>query len=151
MLFSKSSLNFNILQYHEGVRPPVPKPNPQFLDELGEVGIRSLLDRFYMLLQTSTIKHIFPQGTEAMKIAGQNSADFFIQICGGTSYFTQNRGVPKMVKRHSPFQITPEARLQWLILFKEALNPLIGEISDQNLQSFWNYINTFSIWMINTK
>ena len=56
-----------------------------------------------------------------------------------------------MVKRHSPFQITPEARLQWLILFKEALNPLIGEISDQNLQSFWNYINTFSIWMINTK
>lgn len=153
MNFGTSSLDFSILPYVEGVNPPVTKPNPAFLTEVGEQGIRDLLDRFYMALHVGPIKDIFPESKEEMKIAAQHSADFFIQICAGPKYFNQNRGAPQMRGRHAPFRITPNARLHWLVTFEEALAPLIeGKVtSDENMQSFWNYLNVFSQWMVNSK
>jgi len=82
MNFSTSTLDFSILPYQEGVNPPVTKPNPAFLTDIGEESMRDLLDKFYMGLFKSPIKDIFPSDKEEMKIAGQHSADFFIQICG---------------------------------------------------------------------
>ena len=153
MNFGTSSLDFSILPYVEGINPPVTKPNPAFLTEVGEQGIRDLLDRFYMALHVGAIKDIFPESKEAMKIAGGHSADFFIQICGGPKYFNQNRGAPQMRGRHAPFKITPHARLHWLTTFEDALQPLINEkvTSDENMQSFWNYLNVFSQWMVNSR
>ena len=153
MNFSSSTLNFSILPYQEGVTPPVTKPNPAFLADIGEEGMRALLDRFYMGLFQSPIKALFPKEIDVMKDAGQISADFFIQICGGTPYFNQNRGAPQMGKRHAPFAITPDARLHWLVCFEEALQPIIDEkqSSEENIQSFWDYLNVFSIWMINAR
>ena len=149
MNFSSSSINFAILPYQEGIKPPVTKPNPAFLAEITEEGMRDLFRRFYSSLHKSPIKDLFPQSEEEMMIASQHSADFFIQICGGTDYFNQNRGAPQMGRRHAPFAITAEARLHWLVLFEEALQPLVGKVSDENIQSLWDYINVFSIWMIN--
>jgi hemoglobin len=153
MNFGTSSLDFSILPYTEGVNPPVTKPNPSFLTDITEQGMRDLLDRFYMGLFESPIKDIFPLNKEEMKIAGQHSADFFIQICGGPQYFNQNRGAPQMRGRHAPFRITPNARLHWLVTFEEALQPIIKEklSSEENIQSFWNYLNVFSQWMVNSK
>ena len=153
MNFSTSSLDFSILPYQEGVNPPVTKPDPGFLTDIGEEGMRALLDRFYMGLFKSPIKKMFPDSRDEMKKAGETSADFFIQICGGPTYFNQNRGAPQMRGRHAPFPITPHARLHWLITFEEALQPIIDQklSSAENIQSFWNYINVFSLWMINTK
>ncbi len=151
MNFSQSALSFSILPYQEGVKPPVTKPNPAFLTEITEDGMRDLFRRFYNSLYNSPIQDLFPQTEEEMMTASQHSADFFIQICGGTPYFNQNRGAPQMGRRHAPFAITPEARLHWLVLFEEALQPLVGKISAENMQSFWDYINVFSIWMINTR
>lgn len=153
MQFNTSMLDFSILPYTEGVEPPVTKPNPAFLTEITEQGMRDLFQRFYMGLFNSPIKEIFPPSEEEMKIAGGYSADFFIQICGGPAYFNQSRGAPRMKGRHAPFRITPHARLHWLTTFEEALQPIIQEkcVSDDNIQSFWNYLNTFSIWMINSR
>jgi len=153
MNFSTNSLDFSILPYQEGVNPPVTKPDPGFLTDIGEEGMRALLDRFYMGLFESPIKAMFPDSRDEMKKAGETSADFFIQICGGPTYFNQNRGAPQMRGRHAPFPITPHARLHWLVTFEEALQPIIDQklSSVENIQSFWNYINVFSLWMINTK
>ncbi len=153
MNFSANALNFTILPYKEGITPAVTKPNPEFLTDIGEDGMRELLNRFYMCLFESPIKALFPQEIEVMKDAGQTSADFFIQICGGTPYFNQNHGAPQMGRRHAPFAITPDTRLHWIICFEEALQPIIEskQSRDENIQSFWNYINVFSIWMINAR
>ena len=153
MHFSPSSLDFSIIPYTEGVNPPVTKPNPAFLTDIGEEGMRALFARFYTLLFKSPIKDIFPLNEEEMQIAAQHSADFFIQICGGTPYFNQNRGAPQMRKRHAPFTITPHARLHWLTAFEEALAPIIKQkqSTDENIQSLWNYVNVFSTWMINSR
>ena len=126
MNFSNSPLNFTILPYQEGVKPPVTKPNPAFLAEIGEEGMRDLFKRFYTSLYNSPIKNLFPQTEEEMMTASQHSADFFIQICGGTKYFNQNRGAPQMGRRHAPFAITPEARLHWLVLFEDAFAAACG-------------------------
>lgn len=153
MKFGTSSLDFCILPYQGGEAPPVTKPNPAFLTDIGEEGMRALLDRFYLGLHESPIKDLFPQSKEAMQKAGQISADFFIQICGGPAYFNQNRGAPQMRGRHAPFAITPDARLHWLVTFEEALKPIVEQqlSTEANIQSFWNYINVFSLWMINTQ
>ena len=143
-------MDYSILPYNANYIPPVEKPNPDFLLEVGEQGIRDLLDRFYIELDGSPIRNIFPpKDTQGMRDAGQISADFFIQICGGPKYFNQNRGAPQMRGRHAPFPITAEARLHWLICFETALIPLEESVKEENLQSFWNYINIFSIMMIN--
>ncbi len=144
-------MDYSILPHNANFIPPVEKPHPEFLKELGEQGIRDLLDRFYAKLYVSPIKHLFPKDQAEMVKAGQISADFFIQICGGPHYFNQRRGAPQMRGRHAPFAINAEARLHWLVCFEEVLQPLEGQISEASLQSFWNYINVFSIMMINTQ
>ena len=145
-------MNYSIMAHNANFIPPVQKPNAGFLPEIGEQGIRDLLTRLYTCLDKSPIRNIFPpDDTQGMMEASQVSADFFIQICGGPQYFNQNRGMPQMRGRHAPFAITAEARLHWLSCFEEALKPLEGKVSEENLQSFWNYINVFSIMMINTQ
>ncbi len=145
-------MNYTITPYNANFIPPVQKPDQNFLPQVTEQGIRDLLTRLYTCLDKSPVREIFPLAdTEGMLEAAQVSADFFIQICGGPDYFNQNRGMPQMRGRHAPFAITPEARLHWLTCFEEALKPLESTVSKESLQSFWNYINIFSIMIINTQ
>lgn len=145
-------MNLQITQSTFGVRIPVTKPIPEFFLEIGEAGIRQLVSNHYDKLKVSEIANLFPLDDKEFEEAKLHSSDFFIQICGGPAYFNQNRGAPQMVGRHSPFKITAEARQTWLELYQ----PLILELKEQNitetsLQSFWNYLDVFSSWMINSK
>jgi len=53
-----------------------------------------------------------------------------------------------MVARHQPFKITPKTRMVWLECYIEVLKKL--DIDEELLKSFWNYLDIFSIWMVNT-
>ncbi len=145
-------MNLEISQAQFGVRPPVTKPIPEFLIEVGEEGIRNLISKHYDSIKQSDISYLFPVDEVEFEQAKVNSADFFIQICGGPKYFNTNRGAPQMVGRHAPFRIDAKARQTWLELYK----PLIKELKEQgvtetSLKSFWGYLDIFSIWMINTQ
>ena len=102
----------------------------------------------YDLLFQSEIKHLFPPNEEGLKLAKKHSSDFIIQICGGPRYFDKSRGEPRLIARHSPFQIDKKARIIWLECYKQAMEEL--DISDEAKKSFWEYIERFSVWMINT-
>lgn len=144
-------LNLEILPGQLGVRNPVTKPHPGFLPEIGEARLRQLINDHYTLIRDSDIAHLFPADEAEFEAAKKHSADFFIQICGGPDYFNQSRGAPRMVGRHAPFRIDEAARLRWLELYQTLLPQLVEEgISEAHVQSFWNYINVFSGWMINT-
>jgi hemoglobin len=54
-----------------------------------------------------------------------------------------------LAKRHSPFAITGDARIVWLECYIEVLSKL--KLPDDVLSSFWDYLNAFSFWMVNTK
>jgi hemoglobin len=142
-------MDFSISQYEFGQRPAVSLPSPQLLDVLTESGIRKLVSDHYDLLSQSEIRHLFPRIEEALDKAKQRSSDFFIQICGGHPYYNENRGKPMLAKRHAPFAITPEARVVWLKCYQQVLSGL--DIPEDLIQSFWNYLNVFSFWMVNTK
>jgi hemoglobin len=141
-------MNFTINQYEFGQRPPVSLPSPQFLELLSEAGIRKMVSDHYDLLSQSDVKHLFPRIDEALEKAKQRSSDFFIQICGGHPYFNENRGKPMLAKRHSSFAITSEARLVWLNCYQQVLSKL--DLPEDTIMSFWNYLNVFSTWMVNT-
>ena len=141
-------MELKINSYTYGERPQVSIPSPDFYKVLGEQGIRTLVSRHYDLLRTSPIKSLFHQGEKGFEMAKKNSADFMIQICGGPDYFNQNRGAPKLILRHAPFSIDKDARIVWLNCYKTALLEL--QISEELIVSFWNYINIFSSWMVNT-
>ena len=141
-------MELRINHYIKGDRPDVTKPSPEFLTFLGEEGIRKLVARHYNLMRESDVKHLFPADDEEFQHAIDRSADFMIQICGGPDYFNQHRGKPMLINRHAPFAIDQNARLTWLRCYKEAL--LEANLPEHLLVSFWDYINVFSAWMINT-
>jgi len=142
-------MEFTINQYEFGQRPAVTLPSPEVLKILKEEGLRQIVSDHYDLISKSEIKHLFPRIEEQLDKAKQRSSDFFIQICGGHPYFNENRGKPMLASRHSPFKITPEARIVWLKCYQQVLSKL--ELPNEVLHSFWNYLNVFSFWMVNTQ
>ncbi len=141
-------MEYKITPAQVGTRPSVELPSPKVLEFLGEEGMRNLISQHYDLLKISKIKHLFPRTPEAFEKAKEHSADFFIQICGGRPYFNEKRGRPMMVARHAPFKITQEARKIWLESYAIVLEKL--DMPEELKQSFWNYLDIFSIWMMNS-
>lgn len=137
-----------ISKYFPGEKPDVTLPSVKMFEILGEEGIRTLVSNHYDLLAQSEIKDLFPKSPLALEKAKEHSADFFIQICGGPMYFNKNRGKPMLNRRHLPFKITAEGRVTWLECYKMALQKT--NLPDEVLLSFWNYLDVFSKWMINT-
>jgi hemoglobin len=142
-------MNFEISHYQKENLPEVQLPDKEFLNLLGEEGIRKLVDAHYNLLRKSKIAHLFPKEDAQFEQAKLNSSDFFIQILGGHPYFNENRGKPMLVQRHAPFKITPDARITWLECFRDALKKI--QLEEKILVSFWNYLDALSMRMINSE
>lgn len=141
-------MELEITFFKAGTRPEVTLPGKALYDVLGEEGVRKLVGDHYACLRNSTISHLFPEDETAFEMVTKHSADFFIQIMGGPPYFNMNRGNPMLIKRHAPFAVTPEARVVWLKCYQNVLSKM--EIDPILILSFWNYINVFSHWMINS-
>lgn len=141
-------MKFEIDNYTAGQRPEVKLPSQEIYRILGEEGMRELVSDHYDLLAKSAVKDLFPEDSAGFEKAKKNASDFFIQICGGPMYFNRNRGRPMMYKRHLPHKITPEARRVWLECFREALQK--QNLPEDVAGSFWNYLNVFSMWMVNS-
>ncbi len=136
-----------------GVRPPVAKPHPGFLHEVGEERFKKLVYDHYEKIKESDIAFLFPVlDDDDFEEAKKHAFDFLIEISGGEDYFTQSRGEHQMVGRHAPFRIDEAARKSWLALYKPLLEELADEgVTPEYIESFWNYLDLFSMWLVNTK
>jgi hemoglobin len=132
-----------------GEKLPVQKPSPGILTVLKEDGIRKLVSDHYDLLVKSEIKHLFPTVPEQLEEAKLHAADFFIQVMGGPPYFNMRRGQPAMTKRHAQFKISAADREVWLDCYRQLLTK--STLPPHLIQSYWNYLNNFSSWMVNTE
>jgi hemoglobin len=141
-------MELRITYFEPGSRPEVTMPDKRLYEVLQEEGVRKLVGDHYACLRKSPISHLFPKDDEAFDLVTKHSADFFIQILGGPAYFNQNRGNPMLIKRHAPFIISPAGRIAWLECYQKVLSNL--NIDENLIMSFWEYINVFSHWMINT-
>ncbi len=142
-------MKLRILKGVPGTRPKVKLPDPDFLNLLTEQGLRKLINDHYELLIRSEVRNLFPSEESELEKAKLRASDFFIQICGGYPYYKENQGMPMMTQRHAAFAITPGARLVWLECYQQLLQEL--NLPEKVVLSFWEYLNVFSLWMINTK
>ena len=132
--------------------PPQGSPPPAGIYEaIGEEGLYKLLEDFYLRIEKSEIKEIFPKGEMAMKAASQKSADFFIGLLGGPPLYHKKYGPPRLRARHLPFPIPEAARLVWLQCFKESILTAVRENRfPAHLQNaFYDFLESFSTWMVN--
>lgn len=141
-------IELKITKAVKGGRPNISLPHRGILEFLKEEGVRKLISDHYDRIKVSSIKHIFPKEDVIFEAAKKNSSDFFVQVLGGPTYYNESRGAPMLVRRHLPFTITEEGRKVWLGIYKELLPEL--EMPDELLLSFWQYLDQFSIWMINS-
>lgn len=146
-------MNLVITEGKIGVRPPVTKPHPGFLHEVGEERFHKLVYNHYELIEVSDIAYLFPvHDEEDFEEAKKHAFDFLIQESGGPDYFKQSRGESQMVGRHAPFRIDEAGRRSWLSLYKPLLEALVDEgVTPEYIQSFWDYLDIFSMWLVNTE
>jgi hemoglobin len=146
-------MNLQITDGKIDVRPQVAKPHPGFFHEVGEQRFRKLVFDHYESIKKSDIAFLFPIfDDDDFAEAQKHAADFLIEISGGPDYFTQSRGEHQMVGRHAPFRIDEKARKVWLELYIPLLSALEAEgVSPKYIESFWNYLDLFSMWVVNTK
>lgn len=124
-------------------------PSPEIYPLMGEDAIYQMLEDFYLELENSSIRHLFPQD---MKEASKRSAAFFVFILGGPPLYQQQFGSPRMRQRHMPFAIDENARQVWLECFKRILqNSDQYHFPKQHLEGFLRFLDKFSAWMVNTK
>ena len=128
------------------------KPNPIFLQLVGEERFRKLVDNHYELLKDSKIAFMFPVDyKDEFEKVKKHAADFLIQISGGPDYYKQSRGDSKMLARHARFRIDEKGRHIWLNAYRTLLQELEEEgIDKKYIESFWNYLNNFSMVLVNT-
>lgn len=130
----------------------VVKPNPVFFQQVGEERFRKLVNDHYELLKDSEIAFMFPVDyKDEFEKVKKHAADFLIQISGGPDYYKQSRGDSKMLARHARFRIDEKGRHIWLGAYRTLLKELDKEgIDKKNIESFWNYLNNFSMVLVNT-
>ena len=129
--------------------PQVDPPDPAIFEAMGAENIVQMLEDFYLLLEQSEIRSMFPQD---MKSASRKSAAFFIGLCGGPPLYHQLYGHPRLRARHMPFPIDENAQLVWLECFKDILAEAPEKYSfpEEHLAGFVNFLEKFSPWMINS-
>lgn len=128
----------------------IPRPSPEIYAAMGEENIFKMLEAFYMALEQSSIRQMFPRN---MVKASQKSAAFFVGLLGGPPLYQQRYGPPRMRARHMPFPIDYAARQVWLDCFLRVLDtaPDAFDFPAEHLPQFRAFLTHFSEWMVNTE
>jgi hemoglobin len=129
--------------------PPVPFPSNKIYKTLGEEKIREMVEYQHNLLLKTNLKTLFPAHPEALKLAIDKSADFFVEMLGGENIFTSQHGEPHLRMRHFKVPISENDREIWLAMYKKTLKDL--DFPQELLEEFWNWIEPLSIRMINRR
>jgi len=131
-----------------GGPPQGPGPNPAIYGIMGEANIFKMMLDFYKELETSPIRNLFP---DDMEEASKKSAAFFVTVLGGPPLYFEKYGSPRMRARHLPFEIDESARKVWLACFDRVLEGADVKYAFpmQHMQSFKDFLKSFSAWMVN--
>jgi hemoglobin len=128
--------------------PPQTGPSREIYALMGEENIFKMLSDFYLELEKSPIRHLFPPNMEE---ASRKSAKFFVQVLGGPPLYVIDHGPPRMRARHLPFEIDEKARQVWLDCFMKILGESASKYKfpAEHLGEFKVFLTEFSGWMIN--
>lgn len=123
-------------------------PSREVYAVMGEDNITRMMGDFYVELEQSSIRHLFPQDMHA---ASLRSAAYFVGLLGGPPLYQQRYGNPMMRARHLPFPIGRVERDVWLACFERVLKdaPARYQFPPEHLDGFRQFLRGFSLWMMN--
>ncbi len=88
----------------------------------GEEAVRSLVDRFYELMdQDDVFSQIRDMHEPDLSPMRQSLFEYLSGWLGGPQLFVERTGSPCLVGAHTPFTIGPEARDNWVICMRQAM------------------------------
>lgn len=128
----------------------IASPSRDIYTAMGEENITRMMEDFYVELERSAIRAMFPAD---MRASARKSAMFFVGLLGGPPLYQQKYGNPMMRARHMPFAINQVARDEWLACFERVLAdaPARYSFPPQHLDGFREFLRGFSLWMMNTE
>ncbi|MEO1767077.1 group II truncated hemoglobin [Thiobacter aerophilum] len=96
----------------------------------GDAGLRRLVTRFYTLMDT------LPEAYAARKLhpadlsgSAEKLFDFLSGWLGGPPRYLEKHGHPMLRRRHLPYAIGPQARDEWLLCMRLALEETVADVS----------------------
>lgn len=103
---------------------PMTDPTPTLYDQIGgEEAVRSLVTRFYDLMDTSPEAiHVRATHAHDLKNAREKLFMFLTGWSGGPPLYTDQYGHPRLRQRHAPFSIGTIERDEWLWCMHRALD-----------------------------
>ena len=119
-----------------------------FYDEIGGAEtIRAIVHRFYEgVAGDELLRPMYPE--EDLGPAEERFALFLVQYWGGPSTYSENRGHPRLRRRHAPFKVTPAAAQRWLVHFRAGLDS--ADLTPEQRERFWDYVTHAAQFMVNT-
>ncbi|HMO52518.1 MAG TPA: hypothetical protein PKE26_14805 [Kiritimatiellia bacterium] len=123
-------------------------PSRDIYGIMGEANIFRMCADFYAEIETSSIRHLFP---EDLPEASKKIAAFFVGLLGGPALYHERYGEPMMRARHLKFPIDEAARREWLRCFNQVLAdaPARYRFPAEHLPGFIRFLDEFSKWMVN--
>jgi hemoglobin len=105
----------------------------------GEAGVRSLVHRFYALMdelpEAYAVRQLHPES-----LAGSETSlfEFLSGWFGGPSLYIAKKGHPRLRMRHAPYAVGPAVRDEWMLCMTMALTEQVMDVQlrDQLIHTF---------------
>lgn len=105
----------------------------------GEAGVRSLVRRFYALMdelpEAYAVRQLHPAS-----LAGSETSlfEFLSGWFGGPSLYIANKGHPRLRMRHAPYVVGPAVRDEWMLCMTMALTEQVADaqLRDRLIHNF---------------
>ncbi len=110
---------------------------------IGDDGFTRLIGAFYRQIpEDDILGPIYP--ADDLAGAEQRLRDFLIFRFGGSNYYIEQRGHPRLRQRHLPFPVDQRARDRWVALMERALaETQLPAQAEQMLREFFSDTATF--------
>ncbi|HML22248.1 MAG TPA: globin [Aggregatilinea sp.] len=120
---------------------------PSVYDQIGPDAFERLIDAFYRRVATDPVlRPMYPE--EDLTAAARRLRLFLIQLFGGPSTYSDERGHPRLRARHLPFRIDQAARDVWMRHMQAALDE--AAIADPARSAMLAYFERAATGMINS-
>lgn len=106
-------------------------PFQSIYEAIGEEQIRILVKNFYLeVAENAALRKLYPEDLEP---AERRLFLFLLQVFGGPSMYSEERGHPRLRMRHFEWKIDPSMRDHWLNAMLSALDKLNPEQNTKEL------------------
>lgn len=111
--------------------------------ELGEEGFTAMVAAFYRRVRTDDLLGpMYPE--DDWEGSEERLRDFLLFRFGGVPRYIENRGHPRLRRRHFPFTIDSAARDRWVSLMRGAMDEIdVPDPHYQALLGFFAHVANF--------